>query len=224
MKNMVKLLVIIAFAAIVWFTFAACDNYTETHHTDTSVWVYSVQVSPSATSLERGETLYFVATVTGRNNPPQTVTWSVSRAWGGTFLQGTSISASGELTIGQNELAGGITVRATSTFNSSVWGSATVTVSGPTVTSVVVNPQTASVPTGATHAFTATVLGTNNPPQTVTWTVHQDFSWTPLHPGTGIAADGQLTVDNNQNPGTFRVRATSTLDNWIHGEAIVTVP
>ena len=88
-----------------------------------------VQVNPSSSSLERGATLDFVAIVTGGNNPPQTVTWSVSGH--GQPLQETNISADGRLTIGTNETVGrNITITATSVYNTWASGSATVTVTG----------------------------------------------------------------------------------------------
>ena len=91
--------------------------------------VHSVQVNPSSSSLERGATLDFVAIVTGPNNPPQTVTWSVSA--GGHTLQGTNISADGQLTIGTNEVIGRhITITVTSVYGGPR-GTANVTVIGP---------------------------------------------------------------------------------------------
>jgi hypothetical protein len=41
----------------------------------------------------------------------------------------------------------------------------------PTVTAVTVSPATVSVPKGGTQSFSATVRGTGNPAQTVTWTL-----------------------------------------------------
>ena len=91
-------------------------------------------------------------------------------------------------------------------------------VPSPTVTSVTVNPTDATVLKGATQAFTATVTGNNNPPQTVTWTVTGGVS------GTSIATNGTLTVAANETAATLTVKAASTIDTTKSATATVTVP
>ena len=86
-----------------------------------------------------------------------------------------------------------------------------------TVTGVTVTPATASVEKGKTQQFTAAVTGTNNPAQTVTWTVEGGVS------GTAITADGLLTVDANETATTLTIKATSTVDSNKSGTATVTV-
>lgn len=88
-----------------------------------SVTVDSVTVSPTTANVQKGKSQQFTATVTGTNNPAQTVTWSVT---GG--MAGTSISNSGLLTVAAGETTSGLTVAATSTVDTSKKGSATVTV------------------------------------------------------------------------------------------------
>jgi len=90
-----------------------------------------------------------------------------------------------------------------------------------TVTGVTVTPSTAMVARNGTQQFTAVVAGTNNPAQTVTWTVTTD---TGNVNGTTISAAGLLSVGPNQNPTTLIVRATSTVDTTKSGAASVTVP
>jgi hypothetical protein len=67
----------------------------------------------------KGGNQTFSATVTGTNNPAQTVTWSVSG--GGT---GTSINTGGVLTVAANESAVSLTVTATSTVDTAKSGTA----------------------------------------------------------------------------------------------------
>ena len=177
--------------------------------------VTSVTISPAAVSVARGGTHTFTATVAGTNNPSQSVTWSVE-GW----PTGVTISSSGVLTIGAGVTATSVRVRATSTANSSVWEAATVTVTGiPTVTSVTISPAAVSVARGGTHNFTATVAGTNNPSQDVTWSFPpgQSLGW-----GTTINSSGGLTVGATA-PTSVRVRATSTANTSVWGEATVTV-
>lgn len=87
----------------------------------------------------------------------------------------------------------------------------------PTVTSVSVSPSPATVQKGGTQQFTATVSGTNNPAQTVRWTV------TGGKTGTSISTGGLLTVASDETAGALTVTATSTVDTTKSGTAAVTV-
>jgi hypothetical protein len=91
-------------------------------------------------------------------------------------------------------------------------------VAAPTVTGVTVFPATASVAQGATQLFSASVAGTNNPAQTVTWTIVEANKAA----GTTIV-NGLLTVAVNETLSALTVRATSTVDTGKSGEATVTV-
>jgi outer membrane protein OmpA-like peptidoglycan-associated protein len=190
--------------------------------------VTSLTVNPAAVTVNQGATQQFTATVAGTNNPPQTVTWTVTGA-----VAGTSISPTGLLTISPNQPPGTLTVRATSTADTSRSATAAVTVpvaasqivppgvtapTAPTVTTIFVNPVTSVVPQGYEQHFTAVVEGTNNPPQTVTWTVTGGTA------GTSINQNGLLTVGPNEPSGTLTVRATSTADTSRSATATVTVP
>ncbi|MDR1326311.1 MAG: leucine-rich repeat protein, partial [Treponema sp.] len=179
--------------------------------------VTSVTVSPATAAVVKGATQQFTATVNGTSNPGQTVTWTVE---GG--VTGTSISSSGLLSIDANETAATLTVKATSTVDTSKSGTASVTVYAsndelPTVTSVTVSPATAAVAKGATQQFTATVNGTSNPGQTVTWTVEGGGA------GTSVSSDGLLSVGTNETAATLTVKATSTVDSSKSGTASVTI-
>ena len=176
--------------------------------------VTSVAVSPATASVQQGGTQQFTATVTGTNDPAQTVTWSV--AGGGA---GTTISSAGLLTVAAGETASTLIVRATSTADPSKLGesTATVTAAPPTVTSVTVQPAAVSVQQGGTQQFAATVAGTNDPADTVTWSVTGGAA------GTTISAEGLLTVGANETAPTLTVRATATADLSKFGESAVTV-
>ena len=88
--------------------------------TDTNS-VTGVSVTPNAPTVTKGTTQQFTATVSGTGFYPKTVVWSVS---GGTA---SSIDANGLLTVGASEGAGPLTVTATSTYDESQKGTATVT-------------------------------------------------------------------------------------------------
>jgi hypothetical protein len=83
--------------------------------------VTGVTVSPATVSVDQGGTQGFTATVNGTNNPAKTVTWTVT---GGL----STIDIFGTLTVAANETAANLTVRATSTADTSKSGTATVTV------------------------------------------------------------------------------------------------
>ena len=88
--------------------------------------VTAVNVAPAAATVAREQSHRFTATVVGTNNPSQRVTWSVE----GNTSSATTISANGLLNIVGDETAATLTIRATSTANSAISGTATVTVSG----------------------------------------------------------------------------------------------
>jgi len=110
--------------------------------------------------------------------------------------------------------------------NSTTWGSRTVQITVPRtlslgpeqrVDSVTVTPLSGnSVNAGGQLSFSATVHGTGNPPQSVTWSVLGNSS-----SGTTIN-NGVLSVSSAETSQSLTVRATSTLGS-VTGTANVTV-
>ncbi len=88
----------------------------------------------------------------------------------------------------------------------------------PTVSSVTVNPSTATIAKGGNKTFTATVNGDNSPVQTVTWSVTGGRS-----SETTISDNGVLTIGENETATNLIVSATSTYDEGKTGYATVTV-
>ena len=171
-----------------------------------------VMVTPETATVEKGKTQQFTATVVGQGEFDRTVTWSVI---GGA---GTSVDANGLLTVGKNETAKTLKVRATSNADNKPFGEATVTVKEPTaVAGVTVKPNTATVGKGKTQAFAATVSGTGDFNKTVEWSVIGG------HEGTSIDANGKLTVADNETAKTLTVKATAKGDKTKSAEATVTV-
>jgi outer membrane biosynthesis protein TonB len=87
---------------------------------DTAPTVTSVSVSPEAVEVQKGTTQTFIAAVSGTNSPGQGVTWTVL---GGTA---SSIDSSGVLTVSADETATALLVTATSTVDTSKYGTAMV--------------------------------------------------------------------------------------------------
>ena len=180
--------------------------------------ITSVTVDPATATIQTGGTQQFTAKVSGIGAYDETVTWSVS----GNQSNGTTIDQNGLLTVGTDETATTLTVTATSNGDSTKSGIVTVTVEAatppPTITGVTVNPTTASLQTGGTQQFNATVTGTGDFSQTVTWSVEGAVSTS-----TKISSDGMLTVGEDETAATLTVTATSNGDNTKSGTATVTV-
>jgi hypothetical protein len=121
----------------------------------------TVDDSPSTASVQTGATKQFTATVTGSTATP---VWSVNGVAGGNATVGT-VSTSGLYTAPATVPTGAITVTATAAGASD---SADVTVTAAPVT-VDVQPPTATLQTGATKQFTATVTGSTATPA---WSVN----------------------------------------------------
>ena len=155
------------------------------------VTVFTFGISPSTASLAQSGTEQFTATVQGLTNTG--VTWSVDGVAGGNATTGT-VSAAGLYTApGQN---GTHKVTATSVADAAASVTASVTVNG----TVSISPSGATLITGSTQQFTATVQGVTNP--TITWSVdgitggnatvgtisNSGFYTAPSQPGTHTAA------------------------------------
>lgn len=184
---------------------------------DNAATVNKVTVTPGEVSLNKGGTTTFTAAVSGTNNPEQTVTWSTT---GGSSAS-TVIDQSGNLTIGADETATTLTMKAISQVDGTKFGTATVTItSAPmvTVTSVTVTPNPVSVAKGGTMQFSASVMGTNNPDQTVSWELIGGTA-----AATQVNQSGKLTVGVDERADKVTVRAVSIVDGSKMGTATVTV-
>jgi formylglycine-generating enzyme required for sulfatase activity len=202
-----------ALALVVALMFAAC--FSPADGGDGGPVVTGVTISPATAVVFKGETETFIAMVTGTGNPDQTVTWAVS---GNTSTE-TTVNAAGVLAVAIGETASSLTVKATSTADITQSGTAEVTVSGTaTVTAVTVSPDIAIVTKGGTETFTATVVGTGSPDQTVTWAVNGNTSTE-----TTMNAAGVLAVAIGETASSLTVKATSTADITQSGTAEVTV-
>jgi hypothetical protein len=128
-----KLPRVIAVAAIIGIGILGCENGAMGSGDSTAATVTSVTVSAAgnATSVAKNGTLQFSATVTGTNNPAQTVTWYIETNG---KAAGTGISANGLLTVAANESLTSLTVKAASTVDASKSGAATVAIVAAEIT------------------------------------------------------------------------------------------
>jgi hypothetical protein len=180
--------------------------------------VLSVAVNPLSVTLEKGQWTQFTANVTAVGGASTDVTWSIVES----HNAGTTIDASGILTIAAAESATTLTVRATSNFNSAIFGNATVTITDapvtPEVLSVAVNPSYKEMAPGDNFNFEAYVTAVGGASQDVEWTILGNTS-----PNTKIYGNGFFEIDESEPNGTITIRATSTFDISKYGEATVLI-
>lgn len=193
--------------------FANAIVFTKDTFTVTGVTITGADGGTPATSVGRGRSAQYAATVAGTGTYNGAVTWSLSgQQESGTYIMG------GTLRVASNETASTLTLTATSIADPTVYDTETITVVGNGIVSgVTISPTTATVATGATKAFTATVAGSGDYANTVTWAVTGGGS------GTSVSSSGVLTVAAGETAETLTVTATSTQDPTKTASATVTV-
>jgi hypothetical protein len=155
----------------------------------------SVSVSPTSATILTGGTQQFTATVSGSTNTA--VTWS---ATGGTISAGLYTAGSS---------AGTYTVTATSAADTTKKASASVTVNAPVIVGISVAPTSATINTGGTQQFSATVSGSTN--TAVTWSATAG----------SVSSGGLYTAPSSA--GTYTATATSAADSTKYASASITV-
>jgi len=180
----------------------------------------TVTVAPATTTVQTGGSQAFTATVTNTTNT--TVTWQVNGVAGGNTTVGT-ISAAGIYTAPATVPSPAtVTVRAVSVADATRSGTAQVTIAAvlPPQIGVSVSPAMASVQTGGTQAFTATVTNTTN--MAVTWQVNGvagGNSAVGTISTSGVCAAPSIVP----SPATVTVTAVSVADPAQSGSAQVTI-
>lgn len=105
-----------------WKTFSASPFNNAILFTTGTPTITTVTVSPATVTATKGQTIQLLATVVGTDFASHQVSWSIDSKL-------SSITQDGRLLIGKGETATSIVVTATSTFDTSKSGTATVTVS-----------------------------------------------------------------------------------------------
>lgn len=107
-----------------WRVFAICPWANAIAFVETEPTITAVTVTPATVSVAKGANTTLTATVTGTGVFPKSVEWSVT----GASSSSTTISPYGTLYVGADETAATLTVKATSTYDTTQAGSSTVTV------------------------------------------------------------------------------------------------
>ncbi len=187
----------------------ACGGQEE--ETPEAQGAVSVVVNPPAVVVFPGDPHPFTATVSGTTDT--TLTWTVDGVVGGNSATGTISGSGATITYKAPTAPGSHTLAATSKTDSTKRATATVTVSATPVVAVTVSPTAATLLTGATRTFAATVTGSTN--TAVTWAVQEGTA------GGAITGSGVYTAP--ASTGTFHVIATSVADTSKRATATVTV-
>jgi uncharacterized protein (TIGR03437 family) len=167
----------------------------------------TVLVNPSSVTLTAGQTQQFSATVTGISVTG--VTWSISPQAGtidansGLYAAPVSIAPSQK-----------ITVTATSVFDSTVTGTASITLQAPAAVAISISPTSVSLTDGEVQVFTATVTNSTN--TAVTWSISPQLG--------SITSTGSYTAPSPISaPANVTVTATSAADATKWATARVTL-
>jgi Glycosyl hydrolases family 39 len=190
-------------------TVTANADSTQSAGATVTVTTVAVSISPTSASVAANTTQQFTATVTGTTNVG--VQWSVDGVTGGNSTVGT-ISTGGLYTA--PAAAGTHTVTVASNADSTKTASATVTV---TVVTIAITPTSASINTGTTKQFVATVTGSTN--TGVKWLVDGVLGGSSTS-GT-ITTGGLYTAPSTA--GTHTVSVTANVDPTQSASATVTV-
>ena len=193
--------------------FANAIAFTMDNFSVSTVTITGADGGTPATSVGRGRSAQYAATVAGSGTYNNAVTWELSgQQASGTYIMG------GTLRVATDETASTLTLKAVSVADPTKYDTETITVVGNGVVSgVTISPTTATVAAGATKAFTATVAGSGDYANTVTWAV------TGGGAGTSVSSSGVLTVAAGETAETLTVTATSTQDPTKTASATVTV-
>ena len=186
-------------------------KYAEATVTVTAAPEVSVSIDPASASVNKGATQNFTATV---NNASDTsVAWTMS----GQLSTATTLN-NGLLTVGADETAATITVRATSNADPTKYAEATVTVTDPASPdiSITVDPTNIALVAGQTQQFTASILN-DVTGSGYTWSVSGGNG------ATGIDTNGLLSVDALETASSLTVTVTSNADPSKFASANVTL-
>lgn len=183
----------------------------------------SVSVMPSSASVQADAQKQFTATVSG--NSDQSVTWDVNGAVGGNSSAGFIDSITGLYTAPSIVPSPAtVTVHATSQAMTSAVGSASVTITSPPPPpppiTVTISPTAATIKTGRSEQFKATVH--NAPVTTVTWKVNGIAGG---NSSVGeVSSTGMYTApDAAPSPAEVTLSAVSTADTTKSASATVTL-
>jgi uncharacterized protein with LGFP repeats len=167
----------------------------------------TVLVNPSSVTLTGGQTQQFSATVTGISVTG--VTWSISPQAGGIDANSGLYAAPVSIATSQK-----VTVTATSVFDSTVTGTASITLQAPAAVAISISPTSIALTDGQTQQFTAIVTNSTN--TAVIWSISPQLG--------SIGSTGAYTAPSPINASAnVTVTARSAADTTKSATASVTL-
>lgn len=189
----------------IMYSGSGIDIYVPLEPASTTPIVTGIDIEGNDVSVEVGGTHTFSASVTG-SVTDKSVNWSVE----GANSTATSITSAGKLTVGNDETAETITVKATSVADSTKTATKSVTVleQAPMIDKVTVTPsEDVKVGQKGKLQFEVSVEGTQVD-KSVTWSIKYQYS-----ADTKISQDGLLTVGKNESANGIEVTVTPNQDS-----------
>ena len=153
-------------------------------------------------SIVAGQCETYTAEVTGTSLADKSVNWSIS----GNTSSDTIVDSNGKVTVGLDESALVIKLKATSTFDSTKFAEKGITVKQE-ITGVKITGED-NIIRGKSKDYTVKVDGTPFADKTVTWTVNDNTFL-----DTVIDSNGKLTVSNKETAESIHITATSNFDS-----------
>jgi len=207
---------IIGLLVFIVFSMTVCDEDIDNGGEETEEpGAISVIVTPKNYTVHRGHEQTFFVTVS--NTSEKAVIWSIE---GNGLNANTTIDQNGLLSVSPDEEQTALTIKVTLAADTSIYGTAAVSIPAPTITGVdisladgvVISPwypanKAIDINSGWTEQFLAKVVGQNFPKQDVIWTITGNVS-----SGTSITG-GLLTVSPDEPLNkVFTLKAASTVD------------
>jgi hypothetical protein len=203
-------------AQILVIATSAADPTKSSSASVTIVPPVGVTISPTTAKVTTGSNQQFIATVNGTSN--NSVTWSVSGAGCSGAACGVITSTGSYTAPASVPTPAQVTVKVSSTADSSKFATATVTIVPPVV--VKVSPATAELVAGGHQQFSATVTGATN--TAVTWSV-AGKGCTGSACGTITSAGLYSAPGTVPSPAQVTITATSAADTSKSASATVTI-
>ena len=179
--------------------------------------VTGITVSPSSASVSAGNELQLKAEVTTTGFANKAVAWSVDST---SKADGVTITNTGLLKVPADASVESITVRATSVYDNSVYGTSTITVASstqPSITSVTVSAEggATSVAKGSSLQLTATVVKSGS--------ISEAVIWESNNASIIVSSTGLVVVPSDTTAESVTITATSVVDNTKSDDITLTI-
>ena len=191
-----------------WKTFSVSPFSNAIIYTSTTPEIKGISISPATASIAVGMPIQLTAVVNADGFANRAVTWSSSN---------TAIASVSNTGVVTPKAAGSCTITATSIFDPTISGSASLTVAANGITSVTLNKSTTTIAAGGNETLTATVVATGTAGTGVIWSSEDETIAT-------VSQSGKVTVAADATSSdTVDITATSAYDKTVSDTCTVTV-